>query len=222
MIKLKFNRKYVPLVAPFVARADIRYYLNGIRVEAATDRPGVYIIGCDGHRLAVAYDKDGTIEGDDGKGVIMRAPSQFISACKGKAQAGAHLVVADGKRVSVSPGFGHEHSNNETYVMPGNPWIEGNFPQWRRVLPKWEDLKPGFAARVGAGYLADYANLPAGSRWDGVMFWQADPNGPVVVQHTGHPELVSILMPQRMDSFERDQMLGRLKEFALSPMKAAA
>jgi hypothetical protein len=222
MIRITFNRKFIPLVSPFIGRGDIRYYLNGIRVEAAGDRPGVYIVGCDGHRLAVAYDKDGTIEGNDGKGVVMRAPVQLVAACKGKSKVGAHLVVAEGKRVSVSPGFGHEHSANETYVMPGDPWIEGNFPDWRRVLPCWDELKPGFATRVNAGYLADYATLPLVTRYEGIMFWQADPDGPIVVQHTSHPELVSILMPQRMDLAEKSYMQSNLAKVVAGRAKAAA
>ncbi len=208
MIRLKFNRKYVPLVAPFAAKLDIRYYLNGLRVEAAKDRPGVYLVGCDGHRLTAAYDREGILEGDDGHGVIMRLPSAFVSACKARSPVPL-LVVADGKRVSVGIDFDQEHDRLETYVMPGNPWVEGKFPDWHRVLPAWADLKPGFSTEVDPRYLADYAAL---SKSGGVRFWQAQPSDPVVVQHTAHPELLSILMPRRTDQHDLDYLLGRLNQ----------
>lgn len=218
MIKMKFNRKYVPLVGPFVAKHDIRYYLGGLRIEAAVDRPGVYIIGCDGHRLTIAYDADGTLEGDDGKGVIMRLPPQFIAACKAKAPVPLQVIAKD-KRVSVCPDFDSEHDRNEMYVMPGNPWIEGSYPKWRQILPKWESLKPGFVGSVQVGYLTDYASL---GKSDGVVFWQEQRDKPIVVQHLRHSELVSILMPRRIDSFEERQALQRLSEFVATQEKEAA
>lgn len=210
MIRLKFNRKYVPLVAPFAAKLDIRYYLNGLRVEAAKDRPGVYVVGCDGHRLTVAYDCDGILEGDDGHGVIMRLPSAFIAACRVKAGRSPDLhVIAQDKRVSVGTDFDAQHDAAEIYVMPGNPWVEGKFPDWHRVLPVWADLKPGFATEVDPRYLADYAAL---GKSGGVRFWQAQPSDPVVVQHTAHPELLSIVMPRRTDQRDLEYLLGKLSQ----------
>jgi hypothetical protein len=207
MIKLKFNRKYVPLVAPFVARADIRYYLNGIHVEAAKERPGVYVVGCDGHRLTIAYDREGMISGDDGKGVTMRMPHAFVTACK--ARGSASYVIAQDKRISVGQDFDQAHEASETYVMAGNPWIEGKYPDIHRVLPSWIDLKPGFCSQVDPRYLADFAAL---SKSGGVSFWQAHPSDPIVVQHTTHPELLSILMPRRSDEMDLNHLRGLLRE----------
>lgn len=207
MIKLKFNPKFVPLVAPFVAKNDIRYYLCGIHVEAARERPGVYVVGCDGHRLTIAYDRHGVISGDNGKGVTMRMPPAFVSACR--ARGGEAFVIAQDKRVSVGPDFDHEHHNSETYVMPGNPWVEGNYPDIHRVLPSWIDLKPGFASQVDPRFLADFVKL---SKSGGVSFWQTSPSDPIVVQHTAHPELLSILMPRRSDERDLNTLRGLLKE----------
>ena len=221
MIRLSFDRKFVPLVAPFAAKHDIRYYLNGIRVESATDRPGVYIVGCDGHRLTIAYDKDGRIEGDDGKGVIMRAHKAFISACKARSPVPLKVLV-EGERVSVGVEGGVAHNPLETYVMPGNPWLEGKYPDIHRILPCWENLKPGFASPVSPQYLADYMIL-AGDRksYDGLVFWQETPESPIVVQHTAQPEIVSILMPRRVDALEREQYRNRLARVAAGKQKEA-
>lgn len=217
MIRISFDRKFVPLVAPFVAKRDIRYYPNGIRVEAAGDRPGVYVVGCDGHRLTVAYDKDGTIEGDDGKGVIMQLPRQFVAACKARSSVPLKVVAVD-KRVSVSVDFDHEHGKLETYVMPGDPWVQGNYPNWRQVLPCWADLKLGFASEVSAQYLADYALLGVDG---GVAFWQAKEGDPIIIQHSKHHELLSILMPRRFDEFDRKRTAERLTRIHAGKQKEA-
>ena len=222
MIRLQFDRKFIPLVAPFAGKRDIRYRLNGIRIEAAGDRPGVYIIGCDGHRLTVAYDKHGFIEGDEGRGLIVRADSQFISACKAQSSA-ALKVIAQGKRVSVGVDFDQEHSGLENYVMPGDPWIIGNYPDWRRVLPCWESLKPGCVALLSTNYLSDYLRLNTSvSRQNSIIFWQEKPNAAVVVQHKAHPELLSILMPRRFDDREFDFFRAKLTELAAGKQKEAA
>lgn len=207
MIKLKFNSKFVPLVAPFVAKVDIRYYLCGVHVEAAKERPGVYVVGCDGHRMTIAYDRHGMISGDNGKGVTMRMPPAFVTACR--ARGGQALVIAQGKRISVGQDFDQEHENSETYVMPGNPWVEGNYPDIHRVMPSWIDLKPGFASQVDPRYLADFVKL---GKSGGVCFWQTNPSDPIVVQHTEHPELLSILMPRRSDERDLNKLKGLLRE----------
>lgn len=208
MIRMKFNRKFVPLVAPFVAKRDIRYYLCGIHVEAAKDREGVYVVGCDGRRLTVGYDREGVLEGDDGKGVTMRMPSAFVSACRARSPVPL-MVVAQDNRVSVGVDFGHAHGDLETYVMPGKPWVQGNYPDIHRVLPSWIDLKPGFASQVDPRFLADFAKL---SKSGGVSFWQENPSDPIVVQHTAHPELLSILMPRWSDERELNELRGLLQK----------
>lgn len=209
MIRFHFDRKYVPLVAPFVPKRDIRYYLNGLRIEAAGDRDGVYIVGCDGHRLTVAYDKDGKLEGDDGAGLIMRMPRQLVSACKASSSVPLK-VVCHGDHICVGDESDVPHGALETYVLPGKPWIEGNYPKWRQVLPCWDKLKPGFTASVQTQYLEDYAKLGEG----GVIFWQENPSTPIVVQHDRHPEVVSILMPRRFDEFDKKNMFDRLARVA--------
>lgn len=216
MIRFQFDRKFIPLVAPFAAKLDIRYYLNGIRVEAAGDRPGVYIVGCDGHRLTVAYDKTGIIEGVEG-GVVMRVPPQFISACKARSSLPLK-VICEGDRISINVENGTAHSERETYVMPGKPWIEGNYPKWRDILPCWADLKLGFASEVSSVYLADYLKLNSGGRYgDGLVFWQTVGGAPIVVQHTSQPEIVSILMPRRTDG--SDFLRKKLSEVAAGKQK---
>jgi hypothetical protein len=213
-LRAKFRAELVAKVAPFRAQNDIRYYLNSIRVEAAGDRPGVYLVGCDGCRMMVAYDKDGMIEGDDGLGVIIKAPDAFVRACRTKPYKGFTLdVLITGRRVSVAPGWGGMFGYAEVYVAPGTPFFDGGkYPNWRRVIPDFDKLKPGIVNAVQARYLADYAKLSPSDKWGAgtVRFWQEASNAQIVVQMPAHPELVGVLMPMR-DDLPHDALIQRMR-----------
>lgn len=202
LLRAKFRAVLLAKVAPFAARCDIRYYLNGIRVEAAVDRPGVYVIGCNGHTLLVAYDRDGMIENDDGKGILLKPTPGLVSACKqsGRGRKPSLDVVITGSRVSVSAGWGGVAKEGEAFVAPGHPFLEGAeyYPKWRRVLPVFEDLKPGIVNQVNAGYLAAFAKVAdSHDRWHGIRLWQAHENGSCLVEMAAFPELLGVIMPMR-------------------------
>lgn len=199
-VRAKFNPEFVPLVAITMARHDIRYYLNGIRIERAVNRPGVYIITTDGHRMSIAYDAYGVLEGPH-DGLIMTAPPAFIAACRsaGRAKPAIQMrkVIIEGMRVSIGTDFGCQHIAAETYVMPGRPYIEGNYPNWRKIAPRWSELSLGLKNSLNPFYLADLAKLcgAKNSRLSGFHLWQAGPDRIVAVQFDRHPELVQLIMP---------------------------
>ena len=221
LLRAKFRASLLADVAPFAAKMDIRYYLCGFRVEAAGDRPGVYILGCDGHRLMIAYDSQGMIENDDGQGIILANHPGFVSACAKKTKGGIpQQVLITGRRVSVAPDWGSLGRGGETFVMPGDPFVDGKYPDWRRVLPDFSKLKPGMANAVQSGFLADYAKPVRGDRWRGIRFWQEINDAPIVVQLASRPELVGILMPLR-DTYEPEYGLKELQAVVETRREAA-
>lgn len=206
-VRIKFDAALLLQVAPFIAKTDIRYYLNGLRIESAgPKRAGIYLIATDGHRMGVVYDPNGAIVGDDGKGVIMRVPSGLLAACRKTYHHGRglpNMVLASGSRVSVAPDFGLEHSEYESYIMPGQPWIEGKFPIWSKVLPVFADLKPGMNSSLKVRYLADFEKIvPREHRKYGafISMWQTKPDAMVVVQVHALPNFIGIVMPMRAES----------------------
>ena len=62
-VRAKFSLKHLLMAAAFRATHDIRYYLCGVHVMACRDG-GVFVTGCDGYTLLIAYDAAGTIEKD--------------------------------------------------------------------------------------------------------------------------------------------------------------
>jgi hypothetical protein len=213
-IRLKFDANLLRLLAPFNAKRDIRYYLQGLRIERAVDKEkGIYLIASDGHRLAAYYDADGQIVGDDGRGVILRMPTDLLAAV-GKTKLPERIglkVIGRGSRVSLAPDFGHEHSAKERYVMPGQPYIEANYSDWRRVLPDFEKLQTSVTGAFNAEYLASFASLIKNEKGHpGVRLWQEETQDaytgkPVIIQVPAHPTFLGVIMPMRVD-INKDQM----------------
>ena len=129
-VRAKFKAQFLPLISSFMAKTDIRYYLNGFVIERAV-RGGVYVVATDGHTLGAVYDAEGVIEGADQ--LIIRRDSGLIRACKAKSYVQQSVIVSDG-RVLVAPEFDLIASELETYVVPGKPFIEAKYPNWNDSL----------------------------------------------------------------------------------------
>lgn len=214
-IRIKFSVKFLPIIALFKADVEIRYYLEGIRIEPAP-KGGIYLVASEGHRLAVIYDKAGTMTGSDG--VILRISPELIRASKVRSplSPGFDLnVLATGDRVSIANDFGQEHSDMETFIQPGKPWIMGNYPNWRRLLPNFPKLKPGFSESVNGEFLADYAKIKTKNKT--LAFWQAKGSNQIVVQHIGVPEMVSIIMPMRVSEQDTKARAVMFNQFPQKP-----
>lgn len=202
-IRIKFDAKLLRLLAPFVAVNDMRHHINGLRVERATDKnKGIYLVATDGCRLAAYYDPDGMIVADDGKGAVIRLPRAMLAAAKAPRHRDMKLIVR-GMRASIATDFGgdaHDDAVNETYIMPGNPYVDGTFPNWRNVMPVFESLASHVTVDVNPNLLVSFAGLC--SKYTGMKLWQSEGSitGQLVVQLPEHPNFVGLLMPMRLDA----------------------
>jgi hypothetical protein len=224
-LRVNFHPKYLQQLAPFMAQTDIRYYLCGLHVESAgPDRQGVYIVSCDGHTLAVAYDRTGSIEGADS--AIFRATPGLFAAAKTadskKHRRFDHRVLVSGQRVFIAPTFDSFGAAAEHYIQPGRSLIEGKYPKWRDVIPNFSQLKRGGGrgeAAINATYLArlDRVCGPDNRGAKGVTLWHEESgNTAVIAQVAGAPDLLVVLMPMRGNS---DNMQRELfKPFPSKPL----
>lgn len=207
-IRIKFDAKLLRLLSPFIPKTDIRHYMCGLRVERAADKDkGIYLVATNGHMLAVYYDPDGQIVGDEGRGCILRLTPAMLSAARARRH--ELKVVVSGLRASVATDFGgdaHDNSVTETYIMPGNPYVNGTYPEWRNVLPVFNRLSGSVHVEVQPKYLAVFAGL-CSHKFAGMKLWQSVDNsfGALVVQLPEHPNFVGIVMPFRLDA-QRDAM----------------
>ncbi|CAN5301219.1 hypothetical protein BH10PSE16_BH10PSE16_01380 [soil metagenome] len=227
-VKIKFAAQHLPRAALFAGVNDIRYYLNGARIEPAP-MGGVYIIGCDGHCLAIIHDKMGCMSGSTG--VILRVSPGLLQACKSpgrelKGLTGGANVIITGSRVSVANDFDQDFTSLEVFVQAGQPWIDGTFPDYARVLPDFSKLKPGFNCSVNGHYLARFAKISpnSGKNYSGLKFWQepviGNHTGPVLIQHDGVPEMIALVMPMHTDEYELNQYRKLFEQFPAKPPKA--
>jgi len=195
--KLRLTAKLLPLILPFMAKADIRYYLNGVNVRPHKDG-GAIIVATNGHALGAIHDRHAVCEHE----VILRFESRMQQACA-VALAGEREVVMIGGRLAII-----DKTGQEVYIQAGKPDIEGTFPRYERVIPKIETLQPGLLGTYSASVLApaEKAALAAAKQsgrtiYCGMQFFNVngDPNGSAVIRLPVEPDFVGVLMPMRDD-----------------------
>ena len=204
-MKFKFKAKYLPMLAKFTAKQDIRYYLNGFRVEAA-DIGGAYLVATNGHAMLVIHDADGVVVEDTKYGPSsIRAGAGIVAAAKHLG--GSRLdqfAILDGKRLSIAPDFGMEHSDVEVFVQGGNPLISGAYPAWRKIIPNFSQLKPGALVDgndVALEYLSMFRLSSGRGARSQISLWHSKGEGKaIIVQCVDVPEAVGIVMPARGDN----------------------
>jgi DNA polymerase-3 subunit beta len=127
----------------FAATKDVRYYLNGVYLEARDGK--IFIVATDGgalfvHRVTLSQDAPIT-----DFGVIVPIDTAKMFA-KTKSE---HLTVTiDGDTITLSDG-----SINTTTKS-----VEGNYPDWRRVLPE-DSGSPDNPGHYNIDYLSACAKV---------------------------------------------------------------
>lgn len=197
---LSLTAKLLPIIAPFIAKADIRYYLNAINVRPHKDG-GAIICATNGHALGAIYDRDAVCEHE----VILRFDGRMQQACAA-GLADDRRVVMIGDRLAVV-----ENGNSDVYIQPGRPDIEAIYPRYERVIPKLDELLPGLPEMFGAPIVAlvHKAAAAAGKvllkRTHGsvglTFFSKKDVVGSsAVFRLSCAPDFVGVLMPMRDDN----------------------
>lgn len=203
------------LAASCMATRDIRYYLNGLRVEPR-QAGGAYIIGCDGHRLLVCIDSTATCSAP----AILRVTPDMIRRMPKPARDGEHwpprIRKKSARRVSVSalqePRLQTEKFRGQpalvltnerglpAYVTADQILVEGNFPDWRRVLPDFTTLERGTPDLYNFSYVAGpMAAVRGGGRCNtpvAIPYRQKGKTGTgIVFQLVGHEYALLLVMP---------------------------
>jgi len=133
--KLSLTANLLGLVAPFIGRGDIRYYLDGISVRPAKGG-GAIIAATNGHAMAMALDRNAVCEEE----VILRVNGHLLQACAALPQRESRRLELRNGRLMVTRGEGPD---SDVYIQAGNPFVEGKFPDIFLVVPSPESLKPG-------------------------------------------------------------------------------
>jgi len=195
---LRLTAKLLPIIAPFIAKNDIRYYLNAINVRPHKDG-GAVICATNGHALGAIHDRHAVCDEE----VTLRFDLRMQQACAAGVQNEREVVML-GDRLAVV-----EKGGAEVYIQAGRPDVECQYPRYERVIPKAETLQPGLVGMFGAPLiaLAEKAAIIAGkvgekSRgYSGMQFFSVKgaSDASVVFRVPAAPEFVGVLMPMRDD-----------------------
>jgi len=184
---LQIPRSYLAAVARFAAKDDIRYYLNGVLVEVHANI--AYLVGTDGHTLAVArIARDGENMAGQGSAIL---PRELVEKIKAKGNHGLALVL--------SVGEDGQCTLNDCGTRTTSGAIDGKFPDWRRVIPRKvsgeaQFLQPDFLARCKK------AAEDLGSK-TGNFALGYNGNSAALVTYD-EPGILSVIMPMRGSACE--------------------
>jgi hypothetical protein len=196
---LRLSAELIAVVLPFIAKGDIRYYLNGINVRPHPDG-GAVICATNGHAFGAIYDRSAACEHE----VILSLDEAMKDAIKAK-KGGYRSVVLRGDHLAVV-----DRDGEEIYLQPGLIEMEAKYPRYETVIPNVESLAPGLVGTYGSSLLARCKKAAAAaarardldpSRFSGMQFFSMDglPGSRAVVRFSFEPDFVGVLMSMRDD-----------------------
>lgn len=188
-MKITIDYAIIKALLTAAPKKDIRFYLNGICVDASKDT--VVLVATDGHMmLSFPVSADAIEDRINGQFIIDRVDLDAIKPAK----AGKHtlplVIEVDDKGYTIS---------GATKAV--NTLVDGKFPDWRRVVPQ-----------TLSGELAQF-NLELLSRIDdirktlgrGACDATIHHNGNSCAQITGlHPDALMLVMPCRSNDAQGD------------------
>ena len=154
----------VKLVYPFIARNDVRHYLNGINIRPLEDG-STMVVACSGHRYIVVRDPSGFAESE----IIV---SISKDALKHATSAKHTLDVMSNGSAMFS-----DQVAQPLFIQPGNSLIEAEFPRIERVATL-AGYKEGIVGAINPKFL--YDALEIGKTFgDSIRFFTRDAESPL-------------------------------------------
>lgn len=197
----------VRLAATCMATHDIRYYLNGVLIEPR-EAGGVFIVATDGHRLMAVIDETGSAS----ESAILSLDKSTVARmvrpdAKSNRPADSRHVINEkaGYRLQTDVFRDYtavlltDNAGMVTHVRP-RALIEGKFPEWRRVIPDFEKLKPGLQSMFNPDYLGAPIKAFKGRRPPSATPYQVDAQGAIIWHLHGHEHALLLIMPWRGDT----------------------
>ena len=197
--QIRIRAEYAAMLVPFISREETRYYLNGIHVEPH-HKKGVLLIACDGHRMSIIHDADGETNGN----WICPLPTllrQVLRGRKPKASDnfGQLHFIDDAAYLTNEEFTGKAEKVSAHHLLAiAAPAIDGEFPDWRRVVPK--TLPSGAAPWFNSDYLADFETITKRRLVKTITIHAGDDSSPAVVLVAHFPEFIGVQMPIRGDA----------------------
>jgi hypothetical protein len=182
-------------VLPFRADQDVRYYLNGVLVKPC-EGGGCLLVATDGHTLAVYRSEEAWTD----KARILKINEDMEKALRKATtlHSARRVAVADEKARVV-----FHDERQELHIQPGDAFVDydgDKYPDFYKVIPPVEHLKPGTLSSLNAEYLGWLESACHGARWIDVRFWhdgRKPEEGVTVARFGPMPGLVVLIMAMR-------------------------
>jgi DNA polymerase III sliding clamp (beta) subunit (PCNA family) len=146
MLKVTLNIRALRAVLVAVSTEETRYYLNGVNLEFTPD--GVVMAATDGHRMIVLRQPYGEHYATGAHASVI-VPRDLVAKLKVKLRTldETTLTIGDDGKLTF------EHAGE----MFGGSRVDGNFPDYRRVVPQDLDGKPAqWIGTSSSGFRSGY------------------------------------------------------------------
>jgi DNA polymerase III subunit beta len=177
MIKITFDARTLKAALICTSSDETRYYLKGVAVQLDGDK--LFIAATDGHRL-IAMQPEFTIERDDTDAATRAAfgsviiPADIVKNLKLVRGVDDCTLTIDGNKGEI------EHAGQS--VQFG--FVDGTFPDWRRVIPL---NITGELAQFDARYIGELPKIEAAF---------GNKNAKIEIEHNGNsPAFVAFNLP---------------------------
>lgn len=216
-----FKMAYLAALEVFMARNDVRYYLNGICIKPCPEG-GVLLTATDGAHLLMIRDKSGFASRE----FIIPNMSHVLKICKparskksnkskSLSDTPAAIVIDDNRLNIVTESFCKiERAENELgeyqdHLHSAWPFkeVDGKYPEIERILPRdtpnIEKATPDPAVQINSKYLADIhkamSRLCHKTKYVTTIAQRGKYDPLVVVIGAPDIEAFAIIMPMRYD-----------------------
>lgn len=197
MTTLKVNATLFNIVSGFASNDDTRYYMCGVHITPR-ENGGVFLVATDGHRLFVACDMEGNIEGDS---VTISPNKAILSACKKdkRAKQDNTLHLNSDGTIEVKA------FESTVGIQTRDALCDGTFPQaWRRVIPTTCSDTVGFVNVSGIllkSFIDASCQLAGSNKNPCTMSIQPSEthHGAYLIRYEGFANVLGVLMPKKID-----------------------
>ena len=209
-MKTKFNIEYLPMLAAFAAKQDVRYYLNGFHVKPHPEK-GVILTATDGHCLVTIHDEDGFSDGE----YIYQITKELVKAANKKHLPSIqNIFINDGVAMLTSicdildtfttfEALGIEERERITHIEFINANMGGRYPNAGKLFKSRlsdENLKPVSTIGMNVNLLSRLSKLNY-CKINGAALHLAEKNSLIAVMGL-KKEIVAMIMPMTLDKSE--------------------
>ena len=210
-MKTKFNIEYLPMLAAFAAKQDVRYYLNGFHVKPHPQK-GVILTATDGHCLVTIHDEDGFSDGE----YIYQISKELVKAAnKKRFPSIQNIFINDGVAMLTSiydiidtfttfEALDTQERKLITHIEFINANLGGRYPNAGKVFKSRlseENLKPTLTIGMNVNLLSRLSKLNY-CKINGATLHVSEKGSLIAVMGL-KKEIVAMIMPMTLDESER-------------------